>query len=432
MALIRSIFLLLALAVGSGLTAAPRFKVSALQMTGNRITKPWVLERELGFAPGDFVDSTGFLYARNRLHNLSIFNDVVVARAGGDTVGISVNESWHYLPVLALSLTDGQVSDIHSLKDMFDIATLMFGGSDINFRGTAARLYALGEVGATEGVSLAYDTRWLSPSLPLAATLRFQNMRITDRHSSVLDSSRHLRLIRLSALAATRRGAPSRIGAELRYDAVQQEEASPAEGRTDRTFWVTPFAIIDRRKLEWYPGPGSYADVRANIVTGTAEFVRTQGELRGYFPIESCWFLRDDHRPAMLALRVRGATSANATPSWAHYYAGFNDAFRGYRGDKFEAAGYLAAEAELRLPLTRERTYNVGSLGGYGRRLPWGLSVVFAAERFEQQLDGHRDNGLAGVAGLLVRLPIVQLVECDLEWNRDHKTSFALSTGIRF
>jgi hypothetical protein len=347
-------------------------------------------------------------------------------------VRVLVTEAWHYLPVLSLSFTEGQAADVRSLQDVFDLATIMVGFADINFRGDAARLYALGQFGAAEGVSLAYDTRWLSPALPISTTLRFQNMRIADRHASVLDSSRRMHLARASVQAGTRRGAVARYGAELRYDVVHQEYEWPAEGRSDRTVWLTPYVGLDRRKLEWYPGPGSFADVRTSVVMGTANFLRTQAELRGYIGIDDGWPLHDTHRPALLALRARAGTTSAHTPSWAHYYSGFSEGFRGYRRAKFEAANYLAGEAELRAPLLKESTYNLSSLGRYGKRLPFGVSTLFAVERFEQQLDGRRDNGLAVALGFLFRVPIMQILEWDFEWNRAGEFTTTFSSGVRF
>ncbi|MBI5060086.1 BamA/TamA family outer membrane protein [candidate division KSB1 bacterium] len=406
--------------------------VRELKIDGLHRTREWVVLRELEFAVGDTVAEAQLVQARNRLNNLVIFNDVSIAADSAGRVRVSVTESWPYIPIVSVAFTEGRPADVRGVQDFFERAAVMLGGLDLNFRGAASRIWLMTEFGTNTGVTGGYATRWLSPRLPIATELFFQSLKISDRHSAVLDSSRSLRDNRIGVSVATRQGARSRVGSELRYQHVIQDTDLPAEGKTDYTVWCSPFAVLDRRDLEWYPARGAYARALTNLVVGTADFVRTSAELRGYWAAPGMWPLRDEHRPPVIALRATGGTATNSTPAWSHYYSGFNRGFRGYRTSKAEAANYLSGEAEFRFPLLRESTYSLPAFGSYGKRLPWGVSGLIAAEGFELQLDGTRVDGFAAAVGLLVRAPYVHVVEASWEINRDGETSLSLEAGIRF
>jgi outer membrane protein assembly factor BamA len=216
------------------------------------------------------------------------------------------------------------------------------------------------------------------------------------------------------------------------YEHVRQEDVFPAEGRRFDTYTISPFAVIDRRNSEWYPSRGAYARIQTTLATGTVDFARTIGDLRAYWTVTPIWPLNDVARPPVIALRATGGTSTAETPSWSHFFTGFNQSYRGYRTDKAEAAGYLSGQAEFRFPLIRESTYSIRQLGSYGSRWPSGLSGFVSAERYELQLDGSRTEGLAFGGGLLIRVPYVQLVEAAYEVNRDGETAVSIESEIRF
>jgi hypothetical protein len=256
--------------------------------------------------------------------------------------------------------------------------------------------------------------------------LELENQRVSDRHSAVLDSSRSLRTARYEVDVATREGAPSRMGMLVKYQGVRQEDEWPAEGRHDRTVWFSPYVALDRRDLEWYPSRGALMSARTEIVSGCGWFTRSRCDLRGYFP------LRDGARPPLLALRFTAATSSNATPSWAHYYHGFNSGLRGYSTARSESATYRIGSAELRVPLTRETTYRLPWIGPYGRRLPWGVAGLLSVERGELLLDGQRGDRLGFAAGLYFRIPYFEILEVSAAADRHGNFEYLVNTGVHF
>jgi len=411
------------------LTGAARSSlvVNRVEITGLRLTREWVVTRHLGFAVGDTVSTDDLIAARKRLQNEMIFNDVRVEGDSSGVVRVRISEAWPLWPLLTLTFSEGQLSDVLSDPQEFaDKVTVYAGAVHLNVGGSAGQIYAIMQAGAAQGYEAGYRTRWLAPHWPVYLGLNVQNLRVSDRHSTLSDSTRYLRDARYSILVATRQGARSRVGMELQYRGVRQESEYPAEGQRFRTVWFSPFVALDRRDSEGNPTRGAYAQVTTNLVTGNIRFVRSLYDARAYLP------LSDVSRPPVLALRFTAATSNSATPSWAHFYHGFNTGLRGYLHTKSESATYRTGDVELRVPLTRESTYDVPLLGRWGRQLPWAIYGMAFAQRAELTLDGQWAQRTGFGGGFYLRVPYFHLLEVSASANRDGDVEYLVNTGISF
>ena len=426
----RAVFL--ALLLSTVVAFAGQFVVHRIDIEGIRRTRRWVVERELGFAVGDTVTPADLDAARKRLENLSIFNSVYMSVEPGGIVRIQVPELWPLWPVFSLSVYQGRYMDILTKPaEFFKHATLSFGGTYINSFGTGAHSYAVFDVGAEQGLDLEYNTRWFSPAFPYALQLVFQNVRETTNRIAMHDSVRYLVNIIGGADIATRAGAPSRIGFGFKYWQVHVENGLPngvflPEVKRYRTVWLSPYVILDRRDLEWYPSRGAYAENRLDIVTGNTQFIRSQYDLRGYFPVS------ESERPPVVALRIAAATSTTSTPRWAHYFYPFANALRGFGNVSSEAADYIIGDADLRVPLGEESAYDVPYIGRYGKNWPWGVSALLFAERGELRLVGRREERTAFGGGFYFRVPYLEILEFSAAVRTTGRVDFNVTSGVAF
>ena len=413
--------------------AKPTIVVHRIDIRGLRSTRTWVVQRELYFAIGDTVTDNELEDAHKRLHNLHVFNDAAIRADSAGTVVVSVTEAWPILPLLGVSLTHGNFSDaVRDPRGFWDDLNLLAGIRHWNFRGNAEQLFLYAQTGNSRGYFVGYTTRWLGPHGPVSVDARFQHLIGSDRHASVLDSTRDLEDNHASLEIGRRRGARARPSLGVEYQYVKQESEWPAEGRTFKELWLSPYIGLDYRDLEWWPSRGGMAESRVNIVYGTEDFLRSQYALRGYVPLGS--FLPDGvpHRPVVLALQLSAATSTTNTPSFAHYYYGFEEGLRGYWRNQSESSGYLRADAELRFPITTESTYNVPFIGRWGKRWPFGVAGVLFVERGELQVANRRSELLGYGAGIYLRIPYVELVELALALNRDGGSELSLKLGVTY
>lgn len=422
-------FILWLLLLASPLFAepAPKVQVAEIVLVGNMVTKPWVIERELHFDVEDSISTEDLEAARLRLLSLGVFNNVRVDYDDEGAVTVQVSEQFRFIPVLGTDAVEGAFSD--ALKEpsrLMEIVVFTVGVADINHRGSGAMVGVLGEFGARSGLNVEYRTRWLSQRYPYAMSFGLRSLRVSDRHASVLGYSRRLRNDRAFFELATRSGAPTRVGLNLRYDHIKEDDLLPATGKNYDTGWINPFISLDRRNLEWYPTSGIFLRGDIEQAVGTVSFMRSRAVAACYIPLAA------GARGPSIAARAYGGTAQNNTPAWARYYFGFVDKFRGYSSIQTEAANYLAAECELRFPITREITYDVPLAGRYGQDIPFWLGGALFIQRQQTQLDGLRDDGYAYGAALHIRFPYVQVFEISAAQNRSKDFDFVFSTGLRF
>ncbi len=424
---------LLLLLLCTSVLADERVVVNQIEIRGAKATRRWVIERELYFSVGDTITASDLDAAHKRLHNLLVFNDAELTVDSSGTVVVELSEAWPILPVVSINFTEGDATDaLRNPSTVFENVSVLAGVRHINLRGNAEDLFAFAQLGSANGFYVGYSTRWLSPESPYAVKARVQYLTVSDRHASVLDSSRDLKDDAISLEAGTRGGGHRRLGLGLSYQYIEQEKTWPAEGGIYRTLWISPYAGLDYRDLEWWPSRGAFAQTRVNLANGTKDFVRAQYSLASYFPLRSYFSREVLHRPPVLAFQVSGATSSESTPSWAHYYFGFESSFRGYHGVQTESSGFLVGETELRFPITIETTYDVPIIGRWGKRWPLGLAGVLFAQGGELQLGDSYTTIFGYGVGLYVRVPYVQVVELAGARNRDGQNEVSLNLGVAF
>jgi outer membrane protein assembly factor BamA len=410
-----------------GDATAEDFVIQDIQIIGNNHTKEWVIRRELNFKIGDRIFLDDMEVARNRLLNLQIFNNVFIEGDEEGIVTVEVSEQFQYIPIAGLSATDGRTQDAFTdFSKFFDIMTATVGFADLNHRGNGATASGSFAFGASTGFTLAYSSRWFSPHLPLRVKMGLHTLLVSDKHASVMDSTRRLRSQSAFVSFGTRAGARTQLGTELRFQRIVRKKPRQFERSEYNSYWISPFAILDHRDLEWYPSNGAFAKASFDAVSGDTPFVRSQYMISNYIPLST------KHRPALVAMRFAGATATASTPDWAHYYFGFTSLLRGYSSQKSEASTYLLGDLELRIPVSKERTYNIPILGQYGRNVPFWWGLVFFGERAQLQLSGLRQETWAAGAGIHVRVPWVQIVELVWAYNRDSEHDFIIQSGVLF
>lgn len=120
-----------------GLAGQP---IARVDVTGNSITKDYVIRRELASSVGGLFAVETLLADRERLNDLDIFGSVtadVSAESTGVAVGIAVTEMPWLIPYIALKITDEDgfvigpaVSSLNLLgRDIAASGRVLFGGS---------------------------------------------------------------------------------------------------------------------------------------------------------------------------------------------------------------------------------------------------------------------------------------------------------------
>ena len=151
----------------------PSFVISEIIITGNRNTKPYIIERELPFKRGDSIYLpdlvAGFQRARELLINTRLFNDVIVSlkafRGYQVDISIEVRERWYIFPIPYFRPVDRNFSAWADKN--YSLTRVNYGlkFSHNNFTGRNDKLRLWLVSGYTRQITLNYDQPYADKSL---------------------------------------------------------------------------------------------------------------------------------------------------------------------------------------------------------------------------------------------------------------------------
>ncbi len=146
---------------------APAYIVGKIFINGNRVTRNYVILRELSFRTGDSISLQelvdAFRAAHDRLVNTHLFNDVVVYlqefRGNTVDVAIDVDERWYIFPLPYVKPVDRNLA-AWAQKD-YRLSRLNYGGkfADYNFSGRGDNLTVWLITGYERELQLYYNLR---------------------------------------------------------------------------------------------------------------------------------------------------------------------------------------------------------------------------------------------------------------------------------
>src|SRR5690606_32054012 len=140
------LFCLLALAQGQSFAQSDWLKVKEVEVRGNKVTKSFIILREIDLHVGDSVrhiDLESELEKnRNRIFNTHLFNQVQIIpfiKEDSLTLHIELTEKWYIWPYPVLKFADRNFNIWWETKDIsrLNIGLNVF---DFNFRGRGEKL----------------------------------------------------------------------------------------------------------------------------------------------------------------------------------------------------------------------------------------------------------------------------------------------------
>ena len=153
--------------------SATPFTVGDIHITGNRKTKPYIIERELPFRSGDSIYLPelvkGFEIARQQLMNTTLFVDVVVAlksfRGYVVDVQIDVKERWYIFPIPYVKPVDRNLQEF--LKQGIGVDRLNYGFkfqyNNVTGRNDKLKIWLI--TGYTKQIQFLYEQPYADKSL---------------------------------------------------------------------------------------------------------------------------------------------------------------------------------------------------------------------------------------------------------------------------
>lgn len=325
-------------------------KIDSIKISGNDVTKDFIIRRELTITEGDSVSAKIIDYNRERIFSLGLFTNVktfVYKSNEKNVLMIEVNESWYIYPLLYFR------SEQTSINSSTIGVTLVYK----NFRGRNETIYATAGFGYQPIYRLVYENPAIlhNQEIGIQIDLLYSNLvnkNVTaanlvgsDFKEKIIDNNITLskRIDQFNMLYAT-------LGfnyAETPYPGVQSITASGTG--IDRSPYAGVSYNYDSRDLKQFSDNGFYAFgsfIHKGFGVDNINYNIFSLDIREYEKI-----IGDFSAKWRLAYR---STFGGTVPFYDYSYLGYEERVRGNFRNKKEGNNYILASMEINHPIIKE------------------------------------------------------------------------------
>ncbi len=403
--------------------------IRSVQITGNSVTKPYVILREMSIHPGDTLSNASLERNQDRIYNLGLFNKVsIVHRDSADVTDIVVNivERWYIWPMPIFSLRSRTVN---SLSYGLQVV-------DQNFLGRDERVAASYSTGYDHSAGLTYQTPRVRDNDDVYIRAMYQY-----RYSHSLDYNSDILFEQINRAASFSLG--KRIGyyqtlvGTVGYEMWELPDTSlgrtVSPNGTDRFIQLGLEYTYDARNIREYATDGWYVNIAAlNDGLGresTVKNFRLATDVRTYTSLSEKF---------SLGLRGFGSfVAGGAVPMYHRIFLSSRLGIRGYNQREFTGEELLGASAEMRMPLVAPRfitlnffdihQFNTMRFGVYAALFADAGKIWFRSDNFND-VPWLASSGI----GLHFLLPYSFILRTELSVNALGQIRFGANGGVAF
>lgn len=322
--------------------------IQAINITGNRKTKRYVITREMKTRAGDIFNRAKITRDLERLANTDLFTDVSLASVEAGTepgtlvLNLAVEEKKTGLASVGVAY-----SSVQKIVGFADI-------TEANLGGTGQRVSVRGEFGGRNSYELGYFNPWIAADHTSLGVNLYNKVILREAFSTesfLYEEKRTGGNLTLSRPLSDN----TRVYGTLRADTVSarsEDEDEPLppdvllrQGATVRSIGTT--IVNDTRNFIAEPTHGGYnsGSVEFAGLLGGAHFNKYGGDMRRYFATSK------KKRPAVVAVRLMGGFITGDPPALEQFLIGGGETLRGFQNDRFPGLNMLAANLEYRIPM---------------------------------------------------------------------------------
>ncbi len=346
--------------------------IDTVLVLGNKKTKEFVILDEMALTRGKAFTEEAALFDRERIYSLGLFTRVNLDYQRIDTTGyliVDVNERWYLIPFPIFGFRDGDP------KRPYYGAGLLHN----NFRGVNQKIYVAFALGADPSANLQFSDPLIDRErrLSFAIGLSTSKIRNKSEQQAALTGNFDERHYDAHVQVGKRFDLYTTASVWLGYGVVQVSEYRP--GRTasptgkDNSVYASLDYTYDSRDLREYASRGSFTFLsvtKYGFGESDLDYTRFGADFRTYAPLPL---------DLTFAARAYGSVVAGGMlPSYADQYIGYGEKIRGYYGKVFEGEDIAGGTLELRYPLLKAITINVGSLPIPEEFTIWRFGIIFA------------------------------------------------------
>lgn len=340
-------------------------KVNSIIVSGNKITKPYIITREMSLKKGGKFTLEKYSNDLLNIYNLALFTrvDVIPIPTGEKEIALNVDvqERWYILPLPNAGIEEGEWKKVWlSMNLRWD-----------NFRGRNERLNAGFRVFYNPSVSLNYHIPWIGDKLHLFLGLggswqrqRNRSLEAVGRESgtnTILYNEKNYDNIQYKAEINLGRffGRHFSVHSTFRYNYLKVTEY--AEGRTLSKDGIDRFLILgggisyDTRDIYEYATKGLLFKTfyeRYGFIDEEINFGRFTVENQIFIPVN---FTK--HYYITVASKLYTSLAIGPViPVYNHEYLGYSEDYvRGWKGKAYEGDDVFTVYNEIRIPVVKPR-----------------------------------------------------------------------------
>ena len=331
--------------------------VSEIILAGNKVTKDYILLRELTFQVGDTLtaaDST-FKRSEENLLNTSLFHkaDITWLTEGNRIrVFIIVFERWYIFPVPMLEIADRNFNEWWKTKDL---SRLNYGAYLYwnNFRGRNETVTLALRFGYTQRFSLYYEIPFInrrmrsglifsagfSQNREVAYATNFDQLNYVEAADGNIkeEQAYSVQYTMRPKLDETHTLEAGYRHVEVLDTVLRRNPSFLADGRTSEKFFILRYAYkMDHRDIKIYPLHGWYADFEAvkngfSFLDDDVDITFLLASARAYQQLGRKWYA---------ALELKGKYSGTATQPY------YNTRGLGYSRDYVRGYEYYVVDGQ--------------------------------------------------------------------------------------
>jgi len=322
--------------------------VDTVIVVGNKVTKDYIILREMELKPGVKISEESVEFDKSRIYSLELFTrvDIYLGTISGNkaTLIVDVSERWFLFPFPILGIKDRDWSKIY----------YGLGVYHTNFRGRNERISFSFALGYDPWVRAAYQNPVLDKEANLFLETEFKYSKAKNKSLVSQQSGPNFDEIYYGGSVAfgKRLSLYHVIWANAGYQVLQVSENSA--GRTispdgrDNSLILGIGASYDTRDLREYTQQGTYATVSWNkhgVGESVVDYARFSADFRRFIPI---------YFNTTVAWRLfTSIASGPIIPNYGHAYFGYSERIRGHFNEISEGDNVFGGSLELRVPVIK-------------------------------------------------------------------------------
>jgi outer membrane protein assembly factor BamA len=409
-------------------------KVDTIIIKGNKITKDYIILRELTFKQGDSLNTKLAAYNKDRVYSLDIFNQVKIYPVSYNRkifVVIEVDESWYIWPIPFAELKNG---DWKKISYGIDLAIK-------NFRGRNETVRIKAGLGYDPSLTLEYIVPVLNynQNVYLSTLLSYnyvQNKSILaeNKYGSVFDQKMINAQISLGKRIALFHNISITTGFNYIETPLYFPGINASDQRIDRLMFLGASYVYDTRDLAQFPRNGilgSASVLLKGLGIKDINYQIYQFDFREYRPL--FWDILSKWR---FTSRI---TAGKSIPYYDYSILGYQERIRGYLHDVREGNDYLLTSLEFYHPLVKDIDINLNFIPVVPKQfLSYRVALyteIFGDAGTVKQLGkevGLRDFDSGFGFGFTFLFLPYNIMRIELAFNDQLKSEIVLDLGISF